>query len=76
MDTMDHLNLGITRARELGFKAITTDLLRKLPKDAQEKIIRALKKRGHRVKYRGPLTLHFPHHLITLRKNHDPVQKG
>lgn len=68
MDALDQLNFGITRARVLGFTELTTDLIRRLPQAAREKVIRSLKARGHIVKYKGPMTFNFPHHLIKLRK--------
>lgn len=68
MDELDQLNFGITRARSLGFTELTTNLILRLPKAVREKVIESLKARGHRVKYKGPMSFNFPHHLIKLRK--------
>lgn len=68
MGVLDHLKFGIARAQELGYKEVTTDLIRPLPQGHQISVINALRALGYTVKYRGPMTFNFPHHLIKLGK--------
>lgn len=68
MGVLDQLKFGIARAQELGYTEVTTDLIRPLPQGHQTSVIRALNVLGYTVKYRGPMTFNFPHHLIKLRK--------
>lgn len=68
MGVLDQLKFGIARAQELGHKEVTTDLIRPLPPGHQISVISALRVLGHTVKYRGPMTFNFPHHLIKLGK--------
>lgn len=68
MGVLNQLKFGITRARELGHTEVTTDLIRRLPPEKQVSVVRALGALGCRVVYKGPMTFHFPHHLIKLGK--------
>jgi len=63
---LDQLKFGIKHAKELGHTEVTTDLIRQLPPERKGSVIRALEALGFTVKYKGPMTFNFPHHLIKL----------
>jgi hypothetical protein len=68
MGVLDQLKFGIKRARSLGHTEVTTDLIRPLPPEKKSSIISALQMLGCTVKYKGPMSFNFPHHLIRFRK--------
>jgi hypothetical protein len=68
MGVLDHLKFGIKHAQELGHTEVTTDLIRQLPPEKKGSVVSALEALGFTVKYRGPMTFNFPHHLIKFRK--------